>query len=103
MNEISPYQRSIKLITSMAPSTTSKAMITIFFIIFTILLQLFITTPAFAASVDVPNIGRGRALDPNHPVCNRGRGLPCRVPVKPTPGRGCEYHKNCYKVPPAQN
>ncbi|KAJ0988079.1 hypothetical protein J5N97_006435 [Dioscorea zingiberensis] len=59
-------------------STTSKAIIIC--IIFTILLQLFITTPAFAATVGVPNIG-----------CSRIRDKPC-YPLKPPPKKCNYYH-----------
>ncbi|KAJ0988082.1 hypothetical protein J5N97_006438 [Dioscorea zingiberensis] len=79
-------------------TSTSKAMITIF-IIFTILLLLFITTPASAASGRV-GIVPGRPLDPNHPVCNRGRGERCTIPFYP-PKRPCRYKYYCQ--PPAPN
>ncbi|KAJ0988088.1 hypothetical protein J5N97_006444 [Dioscorea zingiberensis] len=67
-------------------ASTSK-FITIF-IIFTILLQLFITTLACRASVRVPNLPIN--LDPRR-----------TVPVNPPP-RGCKYYKHCRR-PPAPN
>ncbi|KAJ0960971.1 hypothetical protein J5N97_001049 [Dioscorea zingiberensis] len=59
---------------------------------------LFITTPAFAASVEVPIVvDPRRPLDPTRPVCNRPRGLPCIAP----PPKKCKYYSKCPSGPPA--
>ncbi|KAJ0960970.1 hypothetical protein J5N97_001048 [Dioscorea zingiberensis] len=64
---------------------------------------LFITTPAFAASVEVPIVvDPRRPLDPRRPVCNRPRGLPCTTPINPPPKK-CKYYEKCPSGPPATN
>ncbi|KAH7657426.1 hypothetical protein IHE45_17G021400 [Dioscorea alata] len=59
------------------------------FIIFSILLLLFLNTPAIAAR----SISIGNPLNPNKPVCPAPRGQPygkCKPPLSPPLRRGTD-------------
>ncbi|KAH7657429.1 Rapid ALkalinization Factor protein [Dioscorea alata] len=67
------------------------------FIIFSILLLLFLNTPAFSAR----SISIGNPLNPNKPACPTPRGQPyrsCKPPPSQPLGRGCNSRYKC--VPP---